>query len=75
MVVEVEQEHRMESRPNAISYGVEEKEHQRISISISVLVFERENKYLKLGRLGWRLERPALEVGWAVGEAGGMGGG
>ena len=53
-------------------YGVE-KEHQRKIISI--LGFERENKYLKLGRLGWRLERPALEVGWAVGEAGGIGGG
>ena len=28
-VVEVEQEHRMESRPNAVAYGVEEEEHQR----------------------------------------------
>ena len=33
MVVEVEQEHRMESRPNAIAYGVEEEEHQRIYIT------------------------------------------
>ena len=32
---------------------------------ISVLGFKRDNKHLKLGRSGWRLERPAA---WSVGQ-------
>ena len=43
-----------------VKYGAEKKHQRKI---ISALGFERDNKYLKLGRLGWRLERPAAVVG------------